>query len=315
MKKVEILQIGSYPVWDEEQLNSLFEVHRFFEAGDKRAFVERYCGSVRGIATRGEVELDRTLIESLPSLEIIAVYGVGYDGVDVTAAKERGIRVTNTPDVLSRDVADLGVAMMLALSRDIVGADSWIRSGSWQSRGPYPLSSAISGKTAGVLGLGRIGTELAKRLEAFDMQILYSARGPKMISSEWEFVGNVVELARRSDVLFVVVPGLPENRHIVNNLVISALGPEGILINISRAANVDEDALLDALEAGTLGSAGLDVFEGEPAVNPRFRSLTNVLLHPHGGSGTIETRKAMGRLLRENLVAQFEGRPLPTPVA
>ncbi len=315
MQKVEILQIGPYPEWDEEPLNALFEVHRYFGAEERQSFVDRRCGTVRGIATRGEYVVDRTLIESLPNLEIIAVYGVGFDGVDIDAARERGVRVTNTPDVLSRDVADLGVAMMLALARGVVEADDWVRTGNWKEKGPFPFKSTVSGKTAGVLGLGRIGKELAKRLEAFDMKILYSARSPKNVSPEWKFVENAFELARRSDVLFVVIPAHPENRHLVDGAVISALGPQGTLINISRAANVDEDALLDALEAGALGSAGLDVFEGEPDVNPRFRTMSNVLLHPHGGSATVETRMAMGQLMRENLIAHFEGRPLPTPVA
>ena len=198
LHKVEILQMGPYPAWDEKQLNSLFSVHRYFEIEDKRDFLEKRCAHVRGIATRGELVTDRKLMEALPSLEIIAVFGVGYDGVDVAAAADLGIRVTNTPDVLSADVADLGVAMMLALSRGILGGHEWVRSGDWKKKGPYPLRSTLTGKAAGVLGLGRIGTVLANRLEALDMRILYSARSPKAVSSHWEFVGDVVELGCRS---------------------------------------------------------------------------------------------------------------------
>ncbi|TPW30025.1 2-hydroxyacid dehydrogenase [Martelella alba] len=314
MSKVEILQIGPYPSWDDERLNAHFTMHRYFDVEDKKAFLAAHAGSIRGIATRGELGADRALIAALPALEIISVYGVGYDAVDLEAARERGIRVTNTPDVLTRDVADLGVAMMLCLSRGMIGAESWVRSGNWAGKGLYPLMHRVHGKRAGILGLGRIGYEVARRLAGFDMEIAYSDIAPKDYAADWRFVDNAVALAEQSDFLFVTLAASAATRHIVNHDVITALGAEGMLINISRASNIDEGALLVALEKKELGSAALDVFEGEPKINPRFLALDNVLLQPHHASGTYETRKAMGKLVFDNLAAHFAGESLLTPV-
>lgn len=314
MSKIELLQVGPYPLWDEERLNARFAMHRYFEAADKAAFLAAHGGNIRGIATRGELGADRALMAALPKLEIVSVYGVGYDAVDLAAARERGIRVTNTPDVLTKDVADLGVAMMLAQARGMVGGEAWVRSGDWAKRGLYPLKRRVHGMRAGILGLGRIGYEVARRLAGFDMEIAYSDTGPKDFAGDWTFVADPVALAARSDFLFVTLAASAATRHIVGRRVIEALGPDGMLINISRASNVDEAALLDALETKALGSAALDVFEGEPNLNPRFLALDNVLLQPHMASGTVETRKAMGALVFDNLSAHFEGRPLPTPV-
>ena len=204
--------------------------------------------------------------------------------------------------------------MMLCLSRGMIGAEAWVRSGDWAAKGLYPLKRQVWGKRAGVLGLGRIGFEVAKRLKGFDMRIAYSDTGPKSYADGLEFVADPVELAARSDFLFVTLAASAATRHIVGKAVIEALGPKGMLINISRASNVDEAALLAALEAKTLGSAALDVFEGEPRIDPGFLVLDNVLLQPHHASGTVETRMAMGQLLRDNLTAHFAGEPLPTAV-
>ncbi|MCJ8509602.1 2-hydroxyacid dehydrogenase [Rhizobium lemnae] len=314
MAKPHILQVGPYPQWDEEPLNEAFQVHRYFEAEDKQAFLSQVGPQVRGIATRGELGANRIMIEACPNLEVISVYGVGYDAVDLAVCRERGIRVTNTPDVLTNDVADLGIAMMLVQSRGIIGAETWVKDGSWAAKGLYPLKRRVWGRKAGVLGLGRIGFEVAKRLKGFDMDIAYSDVSAKSYAEGMEFVSDPVELARRSDFLFVTLAASAETRHIVGRAVIEALGPEGMLINISRASNIDEEALLEALENRQLGSAALDVFEGEPKLNPRFLALDNVLLQPHHASGTVETRKAMGQLVRDNLMAHFDGRALLTPV-
>jgi lactate dehydrogenase-like 2-hydroxyacid dehydrogenase len=314
MSKPDILQIGPYPEWDQVPLEAGFTMHKYFEAPDKIAFLSSVSERIRGIATRGELGADRALIEACPNLEIISVYGVGFDAVDLDACRERGIRVTNTPDVLTNDVADLGVAMMLVQSRGMIGAENWVRDGSWAAKGLYPLKNRVWGKRAGVLGLGRIGFEVAKRLAGFDLDIAYSGVTAKDYAPDWEFVADPVELARRSDFLFVTLAASAQTRHIVDRQVIDAVGPDGMIINISRASNIDEDALLDALETGRLGSAALDVFEGEPALNPRFLKLDNVLLQPHHASGTFETRKAMGQLVRDNLSAHFAGKTLPTPV-
>ncbi|TDW33380.1 lactate dehydrogenase-like 2-hydroxyacid dehydrogenase [Rhizobium azibense] len=314
MSKPQILQVGPYPEWDEAPLNAAFSVHRYFEASDKSDFLAAVGPNVRAIATRGELGANRAMIEACPSLELISVYGVGFDAVDLAACRERGIRVTNTPDVLTSDVADLGVAMMLCLSRGMIGAESWVKDGSWAARGLYPLKRRVWGRRAGVLGLGRIGYEVAKRLQGFDMQVAYSDVAPKDFAADWKFIADPVALAVRSDFLFVTLAASAATRHIVGREVIAALGEEGMLVNISRASNIDENALLDALECGALGSAALDVFEGEPKLNPRFLALDNVLLQPHHASGTIETRKAMGQLVRDNLMAHFSGQALLTPV-
>ena len=314
MTKPTILQVGPYPEWDQEPIDASFESKRLFEASDKVAFLAEHGPSIRAIATRGELGADADMIAACPQLELISVYGVGYDAVDVETAKAQGIRVTNTPDVLTKDVADLGVAMMLCQSRGMVGAEAWVRDGAWARDGLYPLKRRVFGRKAGILGLGRIGFEVGKRLAGFDMEIAYSDVAAKDYAPDWTFTPDPLELAKNSDFLFVTLAASTETHHIVGTDVIDAVGPEGMVINVSRASNIDEEALISALEEGRLGSAALDVFEGEPALDPRFLDLPNVLLQPHHASGTIETRKAMGQLLRDNLTAHFDGQPLPTPV-
>jgi lactate dehydrogenase-like 2-hydroxyacid dehydrogenase len=314
MEKPHVLQVGPYPEWDQGPLDSAFHMHRWWEAADKAAFLAKSGPKVRAIATRGDLGASEAMIAACPGLEMIAVFGVGYDAVHLPSCRARKIAVSNTPDVLTDDVADAAVAMMLAVARGTVAADAWVRSGDWAAKGGFPLKRKVTGKRAGVLGLGRIGAAIARRLEGFGMDIAYAARSPKAGAERWAYVPDAVALAERSDVLFVALAATAETRHIVNARVIDALGPEGTLVNISRAANVDEAALLEALEQGRLGAAALDVFEGEPHLDPRFLTAPNILLQPHLGSGTVETRKAMGQLMRDNLTAHFAGRPLLTPV-
>ncbi len=314
MSKPIVLQVGPYPEWDQAPLDQAFDMQRLFEAPDQAPFLAEVGPNVRAIATRGELGASRAMIEACPNLEVISVYGVGYDAVDLTACQERGIHVSNTPDVLTEDVADLGVAMMLCQSRGMIGAEIWTRDGSWARDGLYPSKRRVFGRKVGILGLGRIGFEVGKRLAGFDMDIAYSDIAAKDYAPDWEFIADPLELAKRSDFLFVTLAASAETRHIVGKDVIEALGPEGMVINISRASNIDEDALITALTNGDLGSAALDVFENEPALDPRFLDLDNVLLQPHHASGTIETRKAMGKLLRDNLTAHFSGQALLTPV-
>lgn len=312
--KPQILVIGPYPEWDMVELEKSYDVKKLYEASDRDAFIEGEAKQVTAIATRGELGASAELIAKLPNLKIVSVYGVGYDAVNLDACRARGIRVTNTPDVLTNDVADLGVAMMLCQSRGMIGAEQWVKDGSWAAKGLYPLKRKVWGRKAGVLGLGRIGFEVAKRLRGFDMNIAYSDVSEKSYAEGMTYIADPVALAAHSDFLFVTLAASAATRHIVSKGVIEALGPEGMLINISRASNIDEAALLDALEGGTLGSAALDVFEGEPKLDPRFLKLDNVLLQPHHASGTIETRKAMGKLVRDNLAAHFADQPLLTPV-
>lgn len=310
MTKPQILQMGTLPDWDQGPLDKAFTVHRYFEAEDKAVFLAQTGPQIQGIATRGDLGAPAAIIAACPNLAIISVYGVGYDAVDMAACSARGIHVTNTPDVLNGDCADLGVAMMLCLSRGMIGAERHARDG-W-TRGAYPLQRRVWGARAGILGMGRIGREVANRLVGFGMDIAYTNRRAQQ--TPWQFIADPIALATRSDFLFVTALANAETRHIVNADVLRALGPQGMLINISRAANIDEGALLTALESGTLGAAALDVFEGEPNLNPRFLALPNVLLQPHHSSATFETRQAMGKLMRDNLLAYFAGQALLTPV-
>lgn len=314
MTKPDILQVGYYPDWDQEPLDAAFNMHKYFEADDKAAFLAKVGPSIKGIATRGELGTTQAMLDACPNIEVVSVYGVGYDAVDVAACTARGIHVTNTPDVLTNDVADLGVAMMLAQSRGMIGASQWVRDGSWKAKGLYPLQSRVWGKKVGILGLGRIGFEVAKRLSGFDLDIAYSDVNAKDYAPDWTFIQDPIALAKHADFLFVTLAASADTRYIVGKNVLEALGPDGMVINISRAANIDEDALLNALEHKTVGAAALDVFEGEPDLNPRFLALDNVMVQPHHASGTYETRKAMGKLVRDNLIAHFAGNPLLTKV-
>lgn len=314
MSKPVILQAGPYPDWDQIPLDDAFDVKRLFDAADVAAVIAEFGPVARAIATRGELGADADLINACPNLEIISVYGVGYDAVDVALCKQKGIHVTNTPDVLTGDVADLGVAMMLCQSRGMIGAEAWVRNGSWAAKGLYDLKRRVFGRKAGILGLGRIGYEVGKRLAGFDMDVAYTDIAAKDYAPDWTYLPDPKALAEHADFLFVTLAASAETRHIVNKEIIEAVGPDGMIINISRAPNIDENALIHALSSGALGSAALDVFEGEPELDPRFLDLPNVLLQPHHASGTIETRQAMGQLMRDNLAAHFAGKPLLTPV-
>ncbi|MEM8570563.1 MAG: 2-hydroxyacid dehydrogenase [Pseudomonadota bacterium] len=314
MSKPIVLQVGPYPDWDQEPLDAAFEMKRLFEAHDRSAFLTEHGSKVRAIATRGELGADKAMIEACPNCEMVAVYGVGYDAVDLETCRARGIQVSNTPDVLTGDVADLGITMMLCLSRGVVGAEKWVRDGSWASKGLFALQRRVFGRKAGILGLGKIGFDVGKRLAGFGMDIAYSDIAEKPYAGDWQFMSNPVDLARHADFFFVTLAASAETRHIVNSEIIKAVGPDGMIINISRSSNIDEEALIEALSSGELGFAALDVFEGEPELDQRFLTLDNVLLQPHHASGTVETRKAMGQLVRDNLSAHFAGKPLITPV-
>lgn len=263
-------------------------------------------------AFKGFAPFDAQAIAALPGLELIANYGVGYDSIDVNAARAQGVAVTNTPDVLNDDVADLTVGMMLAHARTLVAGDAWVRQGKWP-KAPLPLNRKMSGATVGIMGLGRIGQVIADRLVAFDMQVHYHSRREKQTPG-WVYHADPVDLARAVDWLVVALVGGPETERYVSAQVIDALGPQGVLVNIARGSVVDEAAMIDALQAGRLGGAALDVFLNEPNIDPRLVALPNVLLQPHQGSATVDTRAAMARLQLDNIRAHQAGRPLLTPV-
>ena len=308
----DVLMIGPYPAWDMDPLEQQYRVHRLWEAPDRPRFLAEQGPAIRAVATRGELGANAELIAALPRLEIIACYGVGTDAINLAAARDRGIRVTNTPDVLTGDVADIGVGLALALMRRIPAADAHVRSGAW-ANGNMGLVSRLYGKRVGVVGFGRIGTTLARRLSGFDVELGYFDRAPRA-DSPHRFFAELTDLAAWCDLLIVTLAGGAATHGMVGAKVLEALGPQGWLVNISRGTTVDEPALLAALEHRAIAGAALDVFMNEPRIDARFLALDNVLLQPHHASGTIETRQAMGRLVRDNLAAHFSDKPLLTPV-
>lgn len=251
-------------------------------------------------------------MKRLPALEIVSCYGVGTDAIDLAYARANRIKVTNTPDVLTADVADMAVGLLLSAARKIPEAHQFVREGSW-GQGNMPLVTRVSGKPAGVVGMGRVGSAVAKRLAAFNCEVAYFDVS-RRADLAYEFEPDLVELARRAEFLIVTLAGGESTKGIIDASVLEALGPDGILINVSRGSTVDETALLHALETKTIKGAGLDVFRNEPHIDPRFRMLDNVVLQPHHASGTGETRRAMGKLVRDNLAAHFSGAALLTPV-
>jgi hydroxypyruvate reductase len=257
-------------------------------------------------------KVDRKLLMMLPNLKLIAICGVGYDGVDVAAAQEKGIVVTHTPGVLTDDVADLGMALLLSIGRRLPQADRFVRNGDWVDD-VFPLTRKVTGSRLGVVGMGRIGRAIAQRATAFDMAIAYSARAPKP-DLAYAYYPTVTALAAQVDYLMVVVPGGDDTKNLINAEVLQALGPKGYLINIARGSVVDQPALVQALKEKTIAGAALDVYWDEPIVDPELRRLPNVVLTPHIASATVETRQAMAALTLENLQAFYERRALPTPV-
>ena len=308
-----VLMTGAYPQWDMDTLASQYELLCLFDVANQDAFITENAGRIRAIATRGDLGASAELMARMPNLEIVSVFGVGTDGVDLAYARSRGIKVTNTPDVLTDDVADLGIALLLAAARHVPQGDRLVRAGTWP-QGGLPLVTRVSGKKVGIVGMGRIGAAVAKRLNGFDCEISYFARSEKD-GSPFRFEPDLLALARGSEFLIVTLSGGDPTKNMINADVLAALGPDGILVNVSRGTTVDEPALIKALQDKSIKGAGLDVFWNEPNINPAFFALDNAVLQPHHASGTVETRKAMGQLVRDNLAAHFAGKPLLTQVA
>ena len=264
---------------------------------------------VRAVAGHGGTVLKEELICQLPQLEIVAINGVGYDGVEVEACRRRGISVTHTPDVLTEDVADIALALVLMTSRGLLRANRDLHAGRWEA-GAGRLTRKVAGRRAGLVGLGRIGKAIADRLSAIGMEIAYHGRSQQAV--EHRFFADLNAMAAWCDFLVLACPGGPATRHLVDASVLQALGPDGTLINVARGSVVDEKALIQALADGSLGGAGLDVFEQEPVVPAALMENENLVLLPHVGSATRETRQAMGRLVLDNLAAHFSGQPLKT---
>lgn len=264
--------------------------------------------TTRAIVGGGQLRLDAAMLDRLPALEIVAINGVGYDGLDLDALRARGVRVTTTPDVLTEDVADLAIALLLAVFRRIATNDAAVRGGGWK----VPLGRRASGRRIGIFGLGKIGTAIAERAAPFAGELLYTARSEKPVG--WRYLPDIATLAEASDVLILAAPGGAATDKIVDAQVLGLLGADGVLINVARGSLVDEAALIAALEAGTIAGAGLDVFAEEPLVPEALRAVDQVVLAPHQGSATVETRAAMAALVVANLDAYFAGQPLPTPL-
>ena len=308
---IDLLAVAKPSPLMAPQLYDAFVVHERLHETDPAAF-ERIAPRIRAISGSGESRVSAALLERLPALEIISVMGVGYDGIDVAAAKARGVTVTHTPNVLNDDVADLAIGLMLSTARQLPAADRYVRGGQWTS-GPMPLARKMSGARLGLVGMGRIGQAIAARAAAFNMAIAYTARSAKP-ELPYRYYPNPVALAGESDFLVVITPGGENTRKLIDSAVLQALGPKGVLINVARGSVVDEAALVDALERGVIAGAGLDVFENEPHVPERLRALPHVVLTPHIGSATTDTRQAMADLTVANLRAHFAGQPLPSPV-
>ncbi|MFD2648553.1 2-hydroxyacid dehydrogenase [Devosia albogilva] len=306
---IELLQTHKLLDTCEAGLAERYTVHKLHEASDREALLNEIGPRIRAIAG-GNV--DGALMGRLPKLEIIANFGVGYDSIDTKAARERNIRVTNTPGVLDDAVAEIAMALMIGLSRQLPQADRFTREGRWE-QGNYPFTTELRGKTVGILGLGRIGKEIAARAQAMKMRIVYHGRN-RQPTEPHVYYDNLEEMARDSDWLVIVAPGGPETNGIVSRQVLEALGPEGRLVNVARGSLVDEQAMIELLETGGIGGAGLDVFADEPRVPERLRKLDNVVLTPHYASATRTTRDAMGALVLKNLKAHFNGDPLPSAV-
>ena len=294
-----------------EALQSAFTVHDRLHEADPAAF-QAVAPRVRAICGGGESKVPASLIAALPALEIISVFGVGYDGYDVPAARARKVPVTNTPDVLTDEVADMGIALMLSVARRIPQADKYVRAGLWPS-GPVPLARTVSGARLGIVGLGRIGQAIARRAEGFGMRVAYTTRTPRT-DVTYRYYPSAVALASDVDFLMIITPGGAATKGLINADVLKALGPNGYLINVARGSVVDQTALIQALEQGLIAGAALDVFEDEPNVPEALRLRDNVVLTPHIASATWQTRRAMADLAFGNLQAHFAGQPLLTPV-
>lgn len=312
--KPEILYIGSFPEATVAALHAAYTVHHFRNLPiPADAFAPEAARRIRAIATEANRGATREMMERFPNVEIISVFGVGVDAVDLQAAREKNIPVTNTPGVIGPECADLAIGLMLASARQIIFADRYVREGHWAAKGPIPLGRSVGHKTCGIIGLGGIGRAIADRAAAFRMRVIY--QGPRRKpDAPYEYIADPVELARQSDYLMVACKGGEDTRHIVSKAVIEALGPKGTLINVARGSCVDEKAMIEALKTGKLGYAALDVFENAPNISQELLALPNVIVQPHHATATTETRTEIGQLMLDNLAAHFAGKALISPV-
>lgn len=311
---IELLQAGPVPDFVQEQIDRQFSVHRFHTAEDPDSFLDKLAPRVRAVITFGGLSIDEAFLKRLPKVEIVASMGVGYDLIDASYAGRNEIVVTNTPGVLTEETADTTLGLLINTIRQLPQAEQYLRAGKWVEK-PFPLTGAtMRERTYGIVGMGRIGRAIARRLDAFLVPVVYHSRRP-VSDIPYRYYPELVSLARDVDVLIVIVPGGPETRHLIDAEVLEALGPDGILINMARGSVVDEQALIEALRNRTILSAGLDVFEDEPNVPQELIEMEHVSLLPHVGSASVHTRRAMGQLVVDNLKSWAAGNGPLTPVA
>ncbi|MBS1019396.1 2-hydroxyacid dehydrogenase [Gluconobacter cerinus] len=306
--KPEILLIEPMMPEIEQALDAAYVVHRHNE----RLVLTDIAPRIRGVVTGGGTGVPSHIMSALANLEIISINGIGTDAVDLVQASHRGISVTTTQNVLTDDVADLAMALILAATRDLLPGDSFVRNGQWGT-GLLPLAHKATGKKLGIFGMGKVGQAISRRAHGFDMPVSYFSR-TNLELPDIPFIPSLTALAKQSDILVVAASGGPQSRHLVNRDVMEALGPDGLLVNISRGSVVDEQTMVSLLQDGRLGKAALDVFENEPSVPAALYGMSNVVLQPHRASATVETRRQMGQLVTANLAAHFCGAPLLTPV-
>jgi lactate dehydrogenase-like 2-hydroxyacid dehydrogenase len=313
MKPLDVLMPAAGMGLVADLIAGTLPLHRLWLDPDPEAWLAEHGPSVRAIASAGgHGAIDETLMRRCPSLEIVASFGVGYDHIDARWADQHGIIVTHTPGVLDDEVADVAMGLTIMAVRRLPQAERYLRKGQWL-KAPYPLTASLRGRTMGILGLGRIGKAIARRAEAFGLAIVYHGRQAQP-GVPYRYYPSLTAMAEACDVLMVTAPGGSGTRHIVNGEVLSALGPEGVLVNIARGSLVDERALIEALRTGAILAAGLDVFENEPSVPADLIALDNAVLLPHVGSASSKTRRAMAECVLDNLLAWSKGKPPLTPV-
>jgi lactate dehydrogenase-like 2-hydroxyacid dehydrogenase len=313
-EKAEVLLVGVPKKLVVEGLKSAFTVHVLAEAKNPEALLADVGPRIRGAAVTGAPhKMDGAMMARCPRLETVASFGVGYDNIDVNYAAAHGITVTNTPDVLTEEVADTALGLLLCTVREFPQAERFLRAGKWL-QGQYPLTKAtLRDRTVGVVGMGRIGKAIARRLDGFLVPVVYHSRKPQAGVS-YKYYPKLIDMARDVDTLIVITPGGAENKHLINAQVLDALGENGIVINMARGTVIDDAALIKALQEKKIYSAGLDVFLKEPEVPKEYLAMDNIVLFPHLGSSTVYTRRKMEQLVVDNLLAWAAGKPVLTPV-
>ena len=301
-----VLQVGQFPEIMQLEIDRRLSTTKLLDPQGKIP-----DGSFTAILTRSNTQIPKELLEKMPSVQMVATCGVGYDNLPLGYLKTHGIKASNTPGVLNDAVCELAIGMLFALLRRIPEAQDFVKSTAW-SKAPFTITTTLAGKCVGIAGMGRIGQDLAKRLEPFKVKLAYT--GPTQKELPYEYFGDIKSLAKASDILILACPATPETEKMINAEVLEALGPQGYLINIARGSVVDEAALLVALQQKIIAGAALDVFENEPNPNVGFLNIDNVLLTPHIGSATSETRQLMTNLAIDNLEAFYNKKPLLTEV-